>query len=318
MAVHTILSSTEIKKILSRYEIGVLEKYIGIKEGIENTNYLVFTSKNKFILTIYEERTKDELIPFYMNIMYNSSINGIKCPTPIKDKNGQLINIIKKKSYGFFKFINGNSKKVWSKNNCFEVGKELARFHIVNKNIITSNKNNFSLDFWNTSFYKYRNFIQKELPNSFEIIAEELKFLNINWPLNLPEGIIHADLFPDNVLFSKSQKISGIIDFYFACKDSFSYDIAVLINAWCFPQNIFNKIFMNNILKGYESVRKLQTTEKKKMNILLRGSSLRFLLTRIIDMQKQSKNKILDIKNPEDFLKILIFHKNINNADYNI
>ena len=264
MAVHTILSSTEIKKILSRYEIGVLEKYIGIKEGIENTNYLVFTSKNKFILTIYEERTKDELIPFYMNIMYNSSINGIKCPTPIKDKNGQLINIIKKKSYGFFKFINGNSKKVWSKNNCFEVGKELARFHIVNKNIITSNKNNFSLDFWNTSFHKYRNFIQKELPNSFEIIAEELKFLNINWPLNLPEGIIHADLFPDNVLFSKSQKISGIIDFYFACKDSFSYDIAVLINAWCFPQNIFNKIFMNNILKGYESVRKLQTTEKKK------------------------------------------------------
>ena len=264
MAVHTILSSTEIRKILSRYKIGLLEKYIGIKEGVENTNYLVFTSKNKFILTIYEERTKDELIPFYMNIMYNSSINGIKCPTPIKDKNGQLINIIKKKSYGFFKFINGNSKKIWSKNNCFEVGKELAKFHIVNKNIITSNKNNYGLDFWNTTFNKCKNFISKELPGSFEIIAEELNFLNKSWPLNLPEGIIHADLFPDNVLFSKSQKISGMIDFYFACKDYFSYDIAVLINAWCFPKNIFNKMFMDNIIKGYESIRKLQTIEKKK------------------------------------------------------
>ena len=167
MAVHTILSSTEIKKILSRYKIGVFEKYIGIKEGIENTNYIVFTSKNKFILTIYEERTKDELIPFYMDVMYNSSINGIKCPTPIKDKNSQLINRIKKKSYGFFKFINGSSKKEWSKNNCFEVGKELARFHVVNKNIITSNKNNFSLDFWNTSFNKYKNLISKQLPGSF-------------------------------------------------------------------------------------------------------------------------------------------------------
>ena len=318
MAVHTVLSSTEIKKILSSYEIGVFKKYSGIKEGIENTNYLVVTSKNKFILTIYEERTKDELIPFYMDVMYNSSINGIKCPTPIKDKNDQLINIVKKKSYGFFKFINGNSKKVWSKNNCFEVGKELAKFHMVNKNIITPNKNNFSLDFWNISFNKYKNFISKELPGSLEIIREELKFLNENWPLNLPEGIIHADLFPDNVLFSKSQKISGMIDFYFACKDYFSYDIAILINAWCFPKNNFNKIFMHNILRGYESIRKLQIVEKKKMNILLRGSCLRFLITRIIDLQKKSKNKILEIKNPEDFLKRLIFHKNINNANYNI
>ena len=178
MAVHTILSSTEIRKILSRYKIGVFEKYIGIKEGIENTNYLVFTSKNKFILTIYEERTKDELIPFYMDVMYNSSINGIKCPTPIKDKNGQLINVIKKKSYCFFKFINGNSKQVWSKGNCFDVGKELAKFHIVNKDLLTSNKNNFSLDFWNMSFNKYKNFISKQLPGSFEIISEELNFLN--------------------------------------------------------------------------------------------------------------------------------------------
>ena len=318
MAVHTVLSSTEIKRILSSYEIGAFKKYSGIKEGIENTNYLVVTSKNKFILTIYEERTRDELIPFYMDVMYNSSINGIKCPTPIKDKNGKLINIINKKSYGFFKFINGNSKKVWSENNCFEVGKELAKFHIVNKNIITSNKNNFSLDFWNISFAKYKNFISQELPGSFKIISEELKFLNKNWPLNLPKGIIHADLFPDNVLFSKSQKISGIIDFYFACKDSFSYDIAVLINAWCFPKNIFNKIFMDNILKGYESIRKLQKVEKEKMNILLRGSSLRFLLTRIIDIQKKSKNKILEVKNPEDFLKRLIFHKTIDNANYKI
>ena len=200
MAVHTVLSSTDIKKILSNYQIGDFKDYLGIKEGIENTNYLVNTTKNKFILTIYEERTRDDLIPFYMDVMYNSCTNGIKCPTPIKDRNGQLINIIKKKSYGFFKFINGKSKKKWSKNNCYEVGKELAKFHIVNKDIITLNKNNFSLDFWNISFNRYKDLMDKELPGSFEIVSEEIKFLNKNWPLSLPEGIIHADLFPDNVL----------------------------------------------------------------------------------------------------------------------
>ena len=318
MAVHTVLSSTEIKKILSNYQIGDLKDYVGIKEGIENTNYLVNTTQNKFILTIYEERIRDDLIPFYMDVMYNSCTNGIKCPTPIKDRNGQLINIIKKKSYGFFKFINGKSKKKWSKNNCYEVGKELAKFHIVNKDIITLNKNNFSLDFWNISFNKYKSLMNKELPGSFEIVNEEIKFLNKNWPLNLPEGIIHADLFPDNVLFSRSHKVSGMIDFYFACKDFFSYDIAIVINAWCFPENNFNKIFMNSILKGYESVRRLQIIEKKKLNVLLRGSSLRFLLTRIIDIQKKTKNKLLEIKNPEDFLKRLIFHRTISNENYGI
>ena len=125
-------------------------------------------------------------------------------------------------------------------------------------------------------------------------------------------------LFPDNVLFSRSHKVSGMIDFYFACKDFFSYDIAILINAWCFPDNNFNKIFMNNILKGYESIRKLQIIEKKKLNVLLRGSSLRFLLTRIIDIQKKTKNKLLEIKNPEDFLKRLIFHRTISNENYGI
>ena len=188
---------------------------------------------------------------------------------------------------GFLNLLMENQKKKWNENNCFHVGKELARFHLVNKNLNPINKNHFSLDFWNTSLKKYENFIIELIPNSLNIIKEEIKFLNQNWPIGLPEGIIHADLFPDNVLFNTSEKISGMIDFYFACHDFFSYDIAILINAWCFPNNNFNNIFMKNLLKGYESIRKLENNERKNLNIFLRGASLRFLLTRIIDIKKR-------------------------------
>ena len=156
-------------------------------------------------------------------------------------------------------------------------------------------------------------FLNEIIPNSYQIINDEINFINKNWPKNLPKGVIHADLFPDNVLFDSSNKITGIIDFYFSCYDFLSYDLAILINAWCFPKNVFNKSFMTNIIKGYETLRVLEIEEKVKLNILLRGASLRFLLTRLIDARKLFKNKFVNKKNPGEFYQRLLFHRNLKN-----
>ena len=270
MAVHTVISKSNVEKILTKYSIGRLEYFNGIKDGIENTNYLIVTSKNKFILTIYEDRIENDLLPFYLDLMLNSFGKGILCPVPIKDKNDNLLNYIKNKAFGIFTFLEGTSLKSWDESNCFDVGKELAKLHIANMYYKTEQGNNFGLNFWNSLFEKSKSFLNEIIPNSYQIINDEINFINKNWPKNLPKGVIHADLIPDNVLFDSSNKITGIIDFYFSCLDLLSYDLAILINAWCFPKNVFNKSIMTNIIKGYETLRVLEIEEKVKLNILLR------------------------------------------------
>ena len=313
MAVPTVISKSNVEKILTKYSIGRLEYFNGIKDGIENTNYLIVTSKNKFILTIYEDRIENDLLPFYLDLMLNSFGKGILCPVPIKDKNDNLLNYIKNKAFGIFTFLEGTSLKSWDESNCFDVGKELAKLHIANMYYKTEQGNNFGLNFWNSLFEKSKSFLNEIIPNSYQIINDEINFINKNWPKNLPKGVIHADLFPDNLLFDSSNKITGIIDFYFSCYDFLSYDLAILINAWCFPKNVFNKSFMTNIIKGYETLRVLEIEEKVKLNILLRGASLRFLLTRLIDARKLFKNKFVNKKNPVEFYKRLLFHRNLKN-----
>ncbi len=311
MAVHTSLSRSDIENITSNYNIGNLIFFQGIKEGIENTNYLLSTSSDKYILTIYEERVKNKLLPFYLKIMINSHKRGIKCPLPVQDNNNNVLNKFKKKYYGIFTFIPGVSAKKLDEKQCFAIGKELAKFHIVNKGVHKLHENDFSLSFWNDLYSECKSFINEIIPNSVSIVEEEINFLNHNWPKSLPKGIIHADLFPDNVLFNDQKKISGLIDFYFSCYDFLSYDIAILVNSWCFPSNNFKENLFLNIMYGYESLRKLEKEEKAKFNILLRGASLRFLLTRILDSKKKKKNQILEIKDPKDFFKRLLFHRNL-------
>ena len=153
------------------------------------------------------------------------------------------------------------------------------------------------------------------IPNSLQTIESEIKHIKKNWPKNLPKGIIHADLFPDNVFFSKN-KISGFLDFYFSCNDYLSYDLAITINAWCFREGKFNQQLFFNIIEGYQTVRKLESSEKKFLNLLLRGAALRFLFTRINDSIIVSETKFIKKKNPEEFFNILNFHINNQKNTY--
>ena len=310
MAVHTRLNKKDFERILSFYHIGDLVDFLGIEEGIENTNYLIKTSKNKFILTIFENRVNKKNLPFYLNLMFYSQKKKINCPEPISDKKGKLINNFKKKKFSIFSFLQGKSKKKWLNIDCFNVGKTLALFHKVNMMNKTRVTNDFSLDFWEQTFIKLKKKeIESIIPGAYTLLQNEIKFIKNNWPKILPQGIIHADLFPDNVFF-KNKKLSGILDFYFSCHDFLVYDLAVTMNAWCFEKGIFNKSFSYNLLKGYESIRVLKQIEKKYLNILLRGSSLRFLLTRLYDSIHGSENEFIKKKNPIDFFRILTFHIN--------
>ena len=308
MAVHTRLSKSDILDILSVYKIGNLINFSGIQDGIENTNYKIKTTKNNYILTIFEERVNKKHLPFFLNLMLNCNKRKISCPKPILDADHKLINNFNKKKIAIFSFLNGKSKKNWSENNCFSIGKMLGQFHSVNKNLKKKIINEFSLDFWKKIFKKMsKSQLDSLIPGIHKLLKAELEFLNSNWPQNLPKGAIHADLFPDNVFFD-GKKISGILDFYFSCNDFLIYDLAVTINAWCFNEGKFNQLFFKQIIKGYQSNRKLTDKEKKQFNIILRGASLRFLLTRLYDYINKKKNSVVTLKDPVEYYTILIFH----------
>ncbi len=313
MAVHTKLSLANIHKILKDYQLGKLIKFTGIKEGIENTNYLLKTINNNFVITIFEKRVDTKQIPFYFEVMTNSHSKGIDCPIPVKDKNGELVNKIKNKKMAIFEFLEGNSKKIWDKNDCFMVGEKLAQFHLANINNKLKARNNFSLNFWKKIYFNCLDKFNSVIPDSLGIIRDEINYISLNWPRNLPEGVIHADLFPDNVFFKK-KKISGFLDFYFSCCDFLSYDLAITINAWCFYEYKFNLDFFFSLISGYQSVRKLETIERKNINVLLRGASLRFLFTRVYDYLHSSEGKFLTKKDPLEFFNILKFHIKVDVA----
>ena len=308
MAVHTKLSKKDILDILSDYKIGKLVNFSGIQDGIENTNYKIKTTKNNYILTIFEERVNKKYLPFFLDLMLNCNEKNISCPKPILDADCNLINNFKKKRISIFSFLNGKSKKNWSEVNCFEIGKVLGQFHCVNKSFKKKITNEFSLDFWKKTFKSMsRSQLDSKIPGIYIFLKKEIDFINLNWPKNLPKGTIHADLFPDNVFF-EGKRISGILDFYFSCYDFLIYDLAITINAWCFKKGKFNQSFFNQIIKGYQSKRILTEKEKKQFNIILRGASLRFLLTRLYDSINKKKNSFVILKDPLDYYSTLIFH----------
>ena len=304
MAVHTQLKKKDIINILSNYNLGELIRFSGIKDGIENTNYKIETNTNKYILTIFEKRVKKSNLPLFLKLMKLSNENGIKCPQPIFDKKGNLINQIKSKSFSFFTFLDGQSKKKWSSKTCFNLGKTLAEFHQANQKINFNIKNDFGLLYWESLFIEIKKKINK---NESSLINKEINFLKNSWPKDLPRGVIHADLFPDNIFF-KNSSISGILDFYFSCYDFLIYDLAIVINAWCFIRGNFEKKNFHNIIAGYQSIRNLEKKEKDAFNIMLRGASMRFLLTRLFDKLNKQNDKLVEKKNPQEFLDILKFH----------
>ena len=314
MAVYTKINSKIISFIENNYNIGKIVKFNGIKKGIENTNYFIKTKNKKYILTIFEKRVNSKDLPFFINLMSGLHKLKIKCPMPIKSKKGSYLFKIKKKPACLVTFLNGKDKNELNYKDCYIVGKNIARLHKASKKIKIYRENSMSINSWGPLLKKIDNRINKISKNLKRSMKNDLKDIKQNWPKRLPNGIIHCDLFIDNIFFYK-KKFFGYIDFYFSCNDFLVYELAICINALCFKKRnrlfIFDKKRSTNLIKGYESIRKLNENEKKYFNIMCRGSALRYLLTRAYDYLNTPKNAIIKIKDPKEYIKKLNFHRQV-------
>jgi homoserine kinase type II len=313
MAVYTKLNKSEIEEIISLYKLKNLESFAPIEEGIENTNYVIIANKKKYILTIFEKRVKEQDLPFFCELISLLNKSGFKCPLPLLNLENSPISTFKRKKLTILTFISGKSKENLSKENCEDIGKEAAKLHLLTSNFKIHRKNALSIESWRNMFENIKDKcikIHKDLPN---LIEANLKDIEKNWPSNLPSGIIHADLFKDNIIF-ENNKVSGIIDFTFSCNDFYALEIAICFNALCFDgvkSNLsFNVTKAKKFIDGYSSIRKLSDQERNSIKILSQGAALRFLLTRVFDAINTVEGALVKIKDPIEYLKRLEFHKN--------
>ena len=318
MAVYTNLNKENIKEILSNYSIGELKEFKGIEDGIENTNYFIIADNKKYILTIYEKRVKAHDLPFFSDLMTGLYKANFKCPVPIQNRDNKTISNYKGKNLMIVSFLEGKAKNILNPDNCKSLGQEVARMHLLTKNFKIQRQNDLSIRSWRKIFEQVKDKcidIHKDLP---KLIESNLSDVEKNWPENLPRGIIHADLFSDNIFF-KDNKFNGVIDFYFSCNDFYALEIAICFNALCFDgskDNLsFNVTKAKNFMDGYSSLRELNDVEKESIKVLSQGSALRFLLTRVFDAINTVEGAIVKVKDPMEYLVRLEFHKNSKNCD---
>jgi len=320
MAIYTKLSENNLKEFFLKYNLGKLLNYKGIKEGIENTNYFIQTDKGKFILTVYEKRVEEKDLPFFMGLMKNLFEANFPSPEPIINKNGNYVTEISGKKASVVSFLDGSAKKNLNPNDCHKVGIQAAKLHLITKNLIEKRENKLSVNSWRKIYKKVQKDCSRIHPNLTKIIEKNLSEIENNWPKNIPSGIIHADLFPDNIFF-KGDKLTGIIDFYFSCYDFYVFEIAICLNALCFEgqkENLsFNVTKAKKFIDGYSSIKKLTVEEKKYLKILCQGAAMRFLLTRVFDYLNLTEGALVKIKDPIEYLKRLEFHNSVKDyKDY--
>jgi len=320
MAIYIKISRKDIFSIEKKFNLGKIISYNGIKKGIENTNYLLKTKNQKYILTIFGKRVEKKDIPFFTNLMSKLNKFKINCPVPQINKKGKSLFYIKNKPAVIVSFVDGKDKTKLSTKNCYDIGKNVAKLHNVSKKIRLYRKNSMSLTSWKKILNKIGNKCKTISPNLKEIMKENLKDIKNKWPKNLTTGVIHGDLFIDNIFFKKN-KLHGYIDFYFASNDYFVYEIAICINALCFDKKnnnfIFNKVKSRNLIKGYSKLRRLSEKDKTSLNVLCRGAALRYLLTRTYDYLNTPKSAIIKIKNPREYIQKLKVHSKFDSfKDY--
>ena len=316
MAIYTKISRNDVVSIERKFNLGKIISFKGIKKGIENTNYLIRTKKNKYILTIFEKRVKKRDVPFFMSLMDKLNNHNINCPKPQKNKIGNYLITIKNKPASIVSFVEGKDKNKLKIKDCYEIGKNIAKLHIVSKKIKLYRKNSMSLNSWSKLLNKIGNKGNKIDANLNNLMKTSLRDIRKRWPKKLSSGIIHGDLFIDNIFFKKN-KFYGYIDFYFSSNDFLIYEIAICINALCFDKKnkkfTFNKKKSKNLLKGYSSLRKLSKDEKNSLNVLCRGAALRYLLTRTYYYLNTPKCAVIKIKNQREYIQKLKVHNKFSN-----
>ena len=314
MAVYTKISKRDVAIINNNFNIEKILSFHGIKNGIENTNYLLKSKNKKYILTIFEKRVLKKEIPFFMELMDILNNSKINCPKPLKTNNQKYLIKLKNKSACIVSFLEGKDKKLLKTKDCLAIGKSIARMHLITKKIKLNRKNSMGINNLEPLLNSIK-FKSKERSNLKIFLKNNLKNIRKDWPKKLPKGIIHGDLFIDNIFFKKN-KLSGIIDFYFAANDYFMYEIAICINALCFDNKekkfVMNKKKIKNLIKGYESIKKISLKEKNSLNTLCRGAAIRYLLTRLYDFSNTPKTALIKIKDPNEYYQKLLTHNNLN------
>jgi homoserine kinase type II len=311
MAVYTEVADDDLARFVAQYPIGEVLSCKGIAEGVENTNYLLHTESGPYILTLYERRVDRQDLPFFLGLMEHLAGNGLRCPTPVRDRNGAILQELAGRPAALVTFLDG----VWIRRprveHCAAVGTALAEMHLAGHGFALTRENALGLSGWRPLYNRFRDGANEIAPTLRDVIEAELDHLEARWPSDIPQGVIHADLFPDNVFFIHD-KLSGLIDFYFACNDSFAYDVAVCLNAWCFESDYsFNLTKGRALLRAYDAVRPLDAGERASLPLLARGSALRFLLTRAYDWINTPANALVKRKDPLEYLRRLRFHQSI-------
>jgi homoserine kinase type II len=319
MAVYTEVADDDLARFIADYDVGALLACKGIAEGVENTNYLVRTEGGSYILTLYEKRVRREDLPFFIGLMEHLSRRGVTCPMPVHRRDGNVLGELAGRPATMVSFLEGMWIRHPSVEHCGMVGRALASMHLAALDYPVRRTNALAVAGWRALYERAMGRADTVQPGLSATIAGELDFLEARWPKGLPIGTIHADLFPDNVFFLGG-KLSGLIDFYFACTDLLAYDVAICLNAWCFePDHSFNAAKGQALLAGYSAVRPLAAGEVSALPLLARGAALRFMLTRLVDWLNVPPGALVKPKDPLEYLKKLRFHQRVSTAsDYGV
>ncbi len=314
MAVYTEVSDEELRAFLGQYDLGEVTAFKGIAEGVENSNYLLRTTSGSFILTLYEKRVSPADLPYFLGLMEYLASHGINCPIPVRGIDGDSLRRLADRPAAVITFLDGLSARRILPQQCRLLGEALAMMHVAGADFPGQRDNGLSVTGWRSLFEASAERAHEVQPGLAEALESELSLLEARWPEGLPAGVIHADLFPDNVFFLRD-RLSGIIDFYFACNDFFAYDLAVCLNAWCFePDNAFNITKARLMLNAYRAQRRFSNDELAALPLLARGSALRFLLTRLYDWLNNPPGALVKPKDPLEYLKKLRFHQQVTGA----
>lgn len=318
MAVYTHVSHEDIASFLQGYDVGELRLALGIAEGVENSNYLLECERDgavsKYILTLYEKRVDANDLPFFMGLMEYLARAGIDSPLPVHARSGDVVNELSDRPAAIVSFLNGSSRTVLRNAHVDSLGNAMAEMHMAAQSYDVVRVNTLSLDGWKELYVEIGDKLDTISVGLSDIVKDELDYLSECWPSDLPKGVIHADLFPDNVFFD-GDNVSGIIDFYFACNDMLAYDLAICLNCWCFEYGAeFNLTKAQKMLKSYNKVRPLTDAEKQALPILARGAALRFLLTRAYDWINHDDGALVTAKDPMEYVKKLQFHQGVKSV----
>ena len=315
MAVYTEISDDELRAFITAFDLGAVHSCKGIAEGVENSNFLVVTDRGPFILTLYEKRVREADLPFFLGLMEHLAGRGIACPLPVRARDGAALRRLAGRPAAMVTFLNGMWPRRITAAHCDALGEALARFHAAGADFTMRRSNDLSCAGWRALADRIEpDAADSVQPGLSRDIAAELDLLERTWPADLPVGTIHADLFPDNVFFEDG-KLTGFIDFYFACTDSLAYDLAVCLNAWCFePDGSFVPVRGRALLNAYARVRALEPAERAALPLLARGAALRFLLTRLYDWLNHPEGALVRKKDPLEYRRKLAFHQQVKSA----